>query len=113
MAFSQFVYGLSPGVPQVLKPAYLLGRGGTAEEAAEKLIPEQSLRPQRLKPHSKQCSYRSAEALHPITPKPGVLGAPALRHPKSSATPTFSAACEAVPNPKPEHNLETVKPVRP
>ena len=56
---------------------------------------------------------RSAKPLHPITPKPGVLGAPALRHPKSSATLTFSAACEAVPNPKPEHNLETVKPVRP
>ncbi len=28
---------------------------------------------------------RSAEALHPITPKPGVLGALALRHPKSPA----------------------------
>jgi hypothetical protein len=112
MALSQFVYGSSPGV----QPAHLLGRGGTAEEAAEKLIPEQSLRPQRLKPHSKQCTYRSGEP---------------LRHPKSSTTPTssascevvpfprtcanhsFSAACEDVPNPKPEHNLETVKPVRP
>jgi len=39
----------------------------------------------------KQASYRSGEPLHPITPKAGVLGTPALRHPKSSATPTFSA----------------------
>src|SRR5208282_5463667 len=38
--------------------------------------------PQRLKPHSKQGGYRSGEP---------------LRHPKSSATSTFSASCEAVP----------------
>jgi hypothetical protein len=38
-------------------------------------------RPQRLKPDSKQCTYRSG--------KP-------LRHPKSSTTPTFSASCKAV-----------------
>jgi len=41
--------------------------------------------PQRLKPHSKQGGYRSGKPLHPATPKPGVLGTPALRHPKSSA----------------------------
>jgi hypothetical protein len=70
-----------------------LATGGTAEETAEKIIPERSLRPQRLKPHSKQCSYRSAEA---------------LRHPKSSATPTFSAASEAVsyPNPLMENSFD-------
>jgi len=39
-------------------------------------------RPQRLKPCSKQCSYRSGERFHPITPKSCVLGTPALRHPK-------------------------------
>jgi len=39
--------------------------------------------PQRLKPRSKQAFYRSGEPLHPITPKPGVLGTPALRHPKA------------------------------
>jgi hypothetical protein len=38
-----------------------------------------------LKPVLKEASNRSAEALHPITPKPGVLGTPALRHPKSNA----------------------------
>ena len=43
-----------------------------------------SLFPQGLKPKSKRSSYRSAEALHPITPKAGVLGTPELRHPKSS-----------------------------
>src|ERR1019366_5336405 len=42
--------------------------------------------PQPVKPNSKPCTYRS--------------GGP-LRHPKSSATPTFSASCEAVPYPKP------------
>jgi glycosyltransferase involved in cell wall biosynthesis len=30
---------------------------------------------------------RGGEPLHPITPKPGVLGAPALRHPKARANP--------------------------
>jgi hypothetical protein len=35
-------------------------------QAAEKVASGQEPRPQRLKPHSKQCSYRSAEALrHP------------------------------------------------
>jgi protein ImuB len=42
--------------------------------------------PQRLKPNSQPSTYRSAEA---------------LRHPKSSATPTFPADCEVVPCPKP------------
>jgi hypothetical protein len=45
-----------------------------AQQAAEKVIPERELSPQRLKPHSKQCSYRSG--------KP-------LRHPKSSTTSIF------------------------
>ena len=72
-------------IPQGLKPASLLVLGGTAEQAAEKLIPDQTVLPQRLKPDSKQSSYRSAEA---------------LRHPKSSAKLSFSAACEAVPYPK-------------
>jgi hypothetical protein len=52
----------------------------TALEAAEKVVPERELCPQRLKPHSKQCSYRNAEA---------------LRHPKSRATPSFSATALA------------------
>jgi hypothetical protein len=40
--------------------------GVVLQQAAEKLIPAQKVRPQWLKPHSKQCSYRSAEALrHP------------------------------------------------
>jgi len=43
----------------------------------------------------KQCTYRSAEALHPITPKPGVLGTPALRHPKARTKSSFSAICKA------------------
>jgi hypothetical protein len=42
-----------------------------AQQAAGKVIPERELSPQRLKPHSKQCSYRSG--------KP-------LRHPKSRTT---------------------------
>ena len=42
--------------------------------------------PQRLKPHSKQGSYRSAKA---------------LRHPKSQAAFSFSAASDAVPFPQP------------
>ena len=42
--------------------------------------------PQGLKPHSKQCGYRSAEA---------------LRHPKAKAEPGFTANCEAVPFPNP------------
>jgi hypothetical protein len=60
----------------------LLILNGTAEQAAEKVIFGQKALPQRLKPHSKQCTYRSAEA---------------LRHPKSRTTPSFSAAREAVP----------------
>src|SRR5260370_41813174 len=73
---------LARHVPQGLKPAFSQVVNGTAEQAAEKVVSEQEPRPQRLKPHSKQCSYRSAEA---------------LRHPKSRATSSFSAACEAVP----------------
>ncbi len=45
-----------------------------------------SISPQRLKPQSQQGSNRSAEVLHPIKPKPGVPGTPALRHPKLSST---------------------------
>jgi len=54
-------------------------RGDTIEQAAESQIPAQKARPQRLKPHSRQCIYRSAEA---------------LRHPKSKsgARPILSAA---------------------
>jgi hypothetical protein len=51
-----------------------------AKQAAEKVASGQEPRPQRLKPHSKQCSYRSAEA---------------LRHPKSQAKSSFSATCKA------------------
>jgi hypothetical protein len=37
-----------------------------AKEAAEQLVPDRAVPPQRLKPDSKQSSYRSAEALrHP------------------------------------------------
>jgi hypothetical protein len=71
-------FQLGRHVPQGLKPAFLPVSNGTAEEAAEKLIPDQTVLPQRLKPESKQSSYRSAEA---------------LRHPKSSAKLRFSAAC--------------------
>src|SRR5208282_305774 len=73
-------------LPQGLKPAFLHGVNGTAEEAAEKVVPDQTVPPQRLKPDSEQSRYRSAEA---------------LRHPKSSPRLSFSAACEAVPYPKP------------
>src|SRR5208337_3800757 len=48
---------------------------GRVEGAAGKVVPEQKPCPQRLKPHSKRCGNRSAEA---------------LRHPKASATPVFS-----------------------
>jgi len=63
-----------------------LALNGTAEQAAEKVVRDQTVSPQRLKPDSKPSSYRSAEA---------------LRHPKSSAKFSSSAACEAVPYPKP------------
>jgi|ERR1035441_6935784 hypothetical protein len=63
---------------------YFQRLNGTAEESAEKVIPDREPCPQRLKPNSKQGSYRSGEPLHPITPKVGVLGAAALRHPKAS-----------------------------
>jgi hypothetical protein len=49
-------------------------------QAAEKVVSGPESRPQRLKPDSKQSGYRSG--------KP-------LRHPKSGATPSFSAACWA------------------
>jgi hypothetical protein len=39
--------------------------GGTAEEAAEKLIPDNKVRPQRLTPNSKQCTYRSTGSAAP------------------------------------------------
>jgi hypothetical protein len=55
-------------------------RPAAAKEVAEKVVSEQKQRPRRLKPHSKQCTYRSAEA---------------LRHPKSRAKSTFSASCKA------------------
>jgi len=85
-------------IPAVAKAAIdCCGSYGTAEEAAEKVILQREPRPQRLKPYSEQCSYRSGEPLHPITPKAGVLRTPALRHPKAKATSSFSASCEAVP----------------
>jgi hypothetical protein len=56
-------------------------RPSAAKQAAEKGIAGLQPCPQRLKPDSKQCTYRSG--------KP-------LRHPKSSTTPTFSASCKAV-----------------
>jgi len=40
-----------------------------------------------IKMSSDFTGYRTGEPLHPITLKPGVLGTPALRHPKTSATP--------------------------
>src|ERR1017187_3325451 len=57
-----------------------------AQQAAEKVIPERELSPQRLKPHSKQCSYRSGKA---------------LRHPKSSETRVFPQAVKSCPSPNP------------
>ncbi len=96
--------------PQGLKPAFLLGLGGTAEQAAEKVAvrrpaPKGASDFEELTVSLKRYpdtnlsfsagseavpfpfvekvrSFRSAEALHHITPKPGVLGAPALRHQK-------------------------------
>jgi hypothetical protein len=62
-----------------------LALGGTAEQAAEKVASGQDPCPQRLKPDSRQYTYRSAEA---------------LRHPKSTTTASFSARCEGVPFPK-------------
>jgi tetratricopeptide (TPR) repeat protein len=50
-----------------------------AKQAAGKVASGQEPRPQRLKPHLKQCSYRSAEA---------------LRHPKSRAKSSSSATCK-------------------
>src|ERR1019366_735867 len=57
-----------------------------AQQAAEKVIPERELSPQRLKPHSKQCSYRSGKA---------------LRHPKSSETRVLPQAVKSCPSPNP------------
>ena len=57
----------------------------SAEAPAEEVVSEQEPCPQRLKPSSKRCSYRSGEP---------------LRHPKSSAKPIFSASCEAPLHPK-------------
>jgi hypothetical protein len=71
--------GICPG-PKGQKPALLSGLSGTAKQLAEKIVSERKPLPQRLKPYSKQCSYRSG--------KP-------LRQPKSSAIPTFSADCKA------------------
>jgi hypothetical protein len=78
--------GSSPHFPRAL--------AARLKEAAETVFPEQKPQPQRLKPHSKQCRYRSG--------KP-------LRHPKSSATPTFSAACKTVPYPKPIYETRSRK----
>ncbi len=72
--------------PQGLKPAFSQGLNGTAKQLAEKVVSEQEPRPQRLKPRSKQYSCRSGEP---------------LRHPKASASATFSAACKAVPYRRP------------
>ena len=72
--------------PQGLKPPTNDDASDTASEAAEKVVPDQTVSPQRLKPDSERSSYRSAEA---------------LRHPKSGPRLSFSAACEAVPFPKP------------
>ncbi len=98
MAFSQLVYGSSPGVAQGLKPAYLSGRGGTAEEAAENVEKgtKSSLRALKRNAFSATCGTTEV-----------------VPFPRTCVNHSFSAACEAVPNPKPEHNLETVKPVRP
>jgi hypothetical protein len=46
--------------------------------SVRKVVSGRKLCPQRLKPYSRRCSYRSGEP---------------LRHPKSTATPTSSAAC--------------------
>src|ERR1035437_3175074 len=63
----------------------------SAEQLAEKDVPEREAYPRRLKPNSKQCSYRSGEP---------------LRHPKPGATSSFpqpantlnSAACFRLPD---------------
>jgi tetratricopeptide (TPR) repeat protein len=64
----------------------------TAKEAGKKLLPHQELSSQRLKPDSEQRSYRSAEA---------------LRHPKTTATSSFSVACKD--NPQAEAVIAALK----
>jgi len=54
-------------------------RPPTAKQTAEKLYHGRKVQPRRLKPRSKQCTYRRAKT---------------LRHPKSGAKPSFSAACK-------------------
>jgi len=49
--------------------------GRVSEEAAKEVVPDQELRPQGLKPHSEQSGYRSGEP---------------LRHPKPTASSSFS-----------------------
>jgi len=56
-----------------------------AKQLAEKVASQRESRPQRLKPHLRQWYYRSG--------KP-------LRHPTSSLTTIFSAACKAHPEDK-------------
>jgi hypothetical protein len=97
MAFSQFVYSSPLVVPQGLKPTYLLARGGTAEEAAEKVSKGAKNSPQALKRDALSMTYGTTEV---------------VPFPKTRVNQSFSAAGEAVPYPKPEHNLETVKPVQ-
>jgi hypothetical protein len=72
--------------PRGAKARILLALSGTAEEVGEKLIPGNRVRPQRLKPNTNNALNAALEA---------------LRHPKSNATLSFSAASEAVPFPKP------------
>ena len=79
------ITALKKNGPQGLKAAFLAALGSTAEEAREKVLPTRPSEPQRLKPISKQDSFRSAEA---------------LRHPKSGATSTFPASGEGVSFPR-------------
>ncbi len=98
MAFSQFVYGSSPVLPQGLKPAYLLARGGTAEEAAEKVEKDTKSSPRALKRNALSATCGTTEV---------------VPFPRTCVNHSFSATCEAVPCPRPDYNLETVKPVQP
>jgi len=79
--------GLCPSALRILRPPRVI-------RVEMHRVSEQGPCPQRLKPNSQQCAYRSGEP---------------LRHPKSNATPTFSAACEAVPFSKPINDTSSTR----
>ncbi|MGO9403094.1 MAG: DNA polymerase Y family protein [Terriglobales bacterium] len=75
--------GPCPSALRILRPPRVIRV--EVKPTAEKVVSKQGPCPQRLKPNSQQCAYRSAEA---------------LRHPKASSTLSFSASSETGPCPK-------------